>query len=87
MSDNRTMYIGNDRIDVNAMAKNIQEDIDFLNAKILYISGQRDPNLDVLRTYKALLESRESVLEWITSSTPTEQQSDHSSTQLLASSG
>tara|TARA_B100000809_G_scaffold181573_1_gene179360 strand:- start:1392 stop:1682 length:291 start_codon:yes stop_codon:yes gene_type:complete len=66
MSKKRSIYIGKDRTDPRLMAEKIQNDIDFLNAKIIHIKGQRAPNIEVLQTYQAMLESRYSVLEWIT---------------------
>lgn len=52
----------------DTMVEKVRKDIAFLNAKILYVEGQRKPNNEVLRTYKAMLESRYSVLEWLESS-------------------
>ncbi len=65
MSKKRSIYIGENRAEPHLMIEKIQTDIDFLNAKIIYIKGQREPNRQVLNTYQAMLESRYSVLEWI----------------------
>ena len=65
MSKKRSIYIGDERADTRLMAEKIQNDIDFINAKIIYIKGQRAPNTQVLKTYQAMLDSRYSVLEWI----------------------
>ena len=65
MHNKRTIHIGEVRVDCHLMAEKIQNDIDFINAKIIYIKGQRSPNIKILATYQAMLESRYSVLEWI----------------------
>lgn len=63
MYNNHSIYIGKDRIDAQVMMNGIQNDIDFLNAKIRYLKGQRAPNIETLKSYQAMLESRHSVLE------------------------
>lgn len=67
MGSKCSIYIGTDKIDTDIMTKGIKNDIDFLSAKILYVKGQSFPNIEVLQTYQAMLDSRYSVLEWITS--------------------
>lgn len=63
--DSHSLLIGNNRVSTDAMVDKVRKDIAFLNAKILYVEGQRNPNGEVLKTYKAMLESRYSVLEWL----------------------
>lgn len=63
-----SLVIGDNKVSTDAMVEKVRKDIAFLNAKILYVEGQRKPNNEVLKTYKAMLESRYSVLEWLESS-------------------
>jgi hypothetical protein len=63
-----SLVIGDNKVSTDAMVEKVRKDIAFLNAKILYVEGQRKPNSEVLKTYKAMLESRYSVLEWLESS-------------------
>lgn len=62
------LIIGNNKVSTDTMVEKVRKDIAFLNAKILYVEGQRKPNTEVLKTYKAMLESRYSVLEWLETS-------------------
>ena len=49
----------------NAIANKVIEDIQFLKDRIERIKRLQTPNSTVLRTYQSMLESRESVLEWL----------------------
>ena len=49
----------------NAIANKVIEDIQFLKDRIERIKKLQTPNSTVLRTYQSMLESRESVLEWL----------------------
>lgn len=66
--DGHSLFIGDNKVSANSMVDKVRKDISFLNAKILYVEGQRNPNPEVLKTYKAMLESRYSVLQWLESS-------------------
>jgi|TARA_B110000116_G_scaffold91917_1_gene80112 hypothetical protein len=67
MSDmaEQRLIIGNNNAHSNVIVNKVRKDIEFLNTKILYVEGQRKPNDKILNTYKAMLESRYSVLEWL----------------------
>ena len=54
-----------DNLHAEVMVNKVRKDIEFINTKILYVEGQRNPNDKILKTYKAMLESRYSVLEWL----------------------
>lgn len=60
-----TIFIGTKQYSNTDMTNRINADIKFLNAKILYVRGQRNPNPEILNVYETMLESRYSVLEWI----------------------
>lgn len=49
----------------NAIAAKVIEDIHFLKDRIERIKKLQTPNSTVLKTYQSMLESRESVLEWL----------------------
>ena len=59
------LYIGNKKVNAGTVSDKIRQDIDFLNAKIIYINGQRNFNTDVLQVYQTMLESRYAVLDWL----------------------
>lgn len=48
-----------------AIAAKIAEDIQFLQDRIARIKKLQTPNSSVLNTYQSMLESRESVLQWL----------------------
>ena len=60
--------IGNN-VHADVMVNKVRKDIEFINTKILYVEGQKNPNAKILNTYKAMLESRYSVLEWLQKNT------------------
>ena len=68
MSDmaEQSPIVGNN-LHAEVMVNKVRKDIEFINTKILYVEGQRNPNDKILKTYKAMLESRYSVLEWLES--------------------
>lgn len=49
----------------SAIASKVIEDIQFLQDRIERIKKLQTPNSTVLKTYQSMLESRESVLEWL----------------------
>ena len=49
----------------SAIAAKVLEDIQFLRDRIERIKKLQTPNSTVLKTYQAMLESRESVLDWL----------------------
>lgn len=48
-----------------AIAAKVLEDIQFLQDRIARIKKLQTPNATVLKTYESMLESRESVLQWL----------------------
>lgn len=48
-----------------AIAAKVVEDINFLQDRIERIKRLQTPNSTVLKTYQSMLESRQSVLEWL----------------------
>lgn len=48
-----------------AIARKVQEDILFLNDRIERIKRLQTPNSSVLKTYQAMVESRQAVLQWL----------------------
>lgn len=55
-----------------AIAAKILEDIQFLQDRIARIKKLQTPNSSVLNTYQSMLESRESVLQWLKENGDTE---------------
>lgn len=49
----------------SAIANKVLEDIQFLQDRISRIKKLQTPNSTVLKTYESMLESRESVLQWL----------------------
>ena len=70
--ENRVIYFDRIRVDkVEGIVHDIYkyvldlEDIQFLRDRIERIKKLQTPNSTVLKTYQAMLESRESVLDWL----------------------
>lgn len=59
------VVIGNQCVSSNAMAKRVEQDIAFLNDRLLQLEAQSRPNQKILQTYRSMLESRHSVLRWL----------------------
>lgn len=49
----------------SAMAKKITEDINFLTDRIERVKKLQTPNPSVLKTYQSMLESRQTLLQWL----------------------
>ena len=60
-----TLNIGNEAFNSTDVAEKVQNDINFLHARIEHLQQQPNPNPAVLQTYKEMLESRQAVLEWL----------------------
>lgn len=60
------LNIGNEAFNSTEVAEKVQNDIDFLLARIEHLQQQLNPNPVVLQTYREMLESRQAVLEWLT---------------------
>tara|TARA_B100000809_G_scaffold245334_1_gene272184 strand:+ start:881 stop:1138 length:258 start_codon:yes stop_codon:yes gene_type:complete len=61
----QSLIIGNNNVHEHVMVDKVRKDIEFINTKIIYVESQRNPNDKIIKTYKAMLESRYSVLEWL----------------------
>jgi hypothetical protein len=59
------LNIGNEAFNSTEVAEKVQNDINFLLARIDHLQQQLNPNPVVLQTYREMLESRQAVLEWL----------------------
>lgn len=59
------LNIGNEAFNSTEVAEKVQNDINFLLARIEHLQRQPNPNAVVLRTYHEMLESRQAVLDWL----------------------
>lgn len=59
------LNIGNEAFNSTEVAEKVQNDINFLLARIEHLQQQPNPNPVVLHTYQEMLESRKAVLEWL----------------------
>jgi len=59
------LNIGNEAFNSTEVAEKVQNDINFLLARIDHLQQQPNPNPVVLQTYQEMLESRKAVLEWL----------------------
>lgn len=55
-----------------SIATKVLEDIQFLQDRIARMKKLQTPNSTVLKTYQSMLESRESVLQWLNENSDTE---------------
>lgn len=65
LTGEKIIAIGQQRVHVNAVTSKIRDDIAFLQDRIHRMEQMKSPNQTVLNTYKAMLESRRSVLRWL----------------------
>ncbi|HSC69554.1 MAG TPA: hypothetical protein VLC79_17810 [Cellvibrio sp.] len=59
------LNIGNEAFNSTEVAEKVQNDINFLLARIEHLQQQSNPNPVVLQTYREMLESRQAVLDWL----------------------
>lgn len=59
------LNIGNEAFNSTEVAEKVQNDINFLLARIEHLQQQPNPNPIVLQTYREMLESRQAVLDWL----------------------
>jgi len=59
------LNIGNEAFNSTEVAEKVQNDINFLLARIEHLQQQLNPNPVVLQTYREMLESRQAVLDWL----------------------
>ncbi len=69
-SHTQSLVIGDKRIKVDSIAKKVEQDILFLQDRILVIKNQKMPNTVILKTYEEMLASRLSVLNWLKEYSP-----------------
>ncbi|MBU3069058.1 hypothetical protein KOI40_04450 [Aestuariicella sp. G3-2] len=65
-----TLVIGDQRIKITAISQKIANDISYLEKRIATLTAQATPNTVILKTYEDMLDSRLSVLGWLTSYQP-----------------
>ncbi len=76
MNDNRkiqSLVIGDKRVKIDAISSKIEQDVLFLEDRILAIKNQTTPNTVILKTYEDMLFSRRSVLNWLADYIPKEE--------------
>lgn len=71
------LNIGSDAFNSNEVAEKVQNDIDFLMARIEHLQQQPNPNPIVLQTYRQMLESRQAVLDWLIQDQPLASNMNH----------
>lgn len=59
------VVIGNESVRGDAIATKVHQDIAFLTDRLGRLESQANPNPQVLKVYRDMLESRYAVLEWI----------------------
>ncbi|WP_236074733.1 hypothetical protein [Teredinibacter purpureus] len=65
INDDKVIAVGQQRVHVSAVTTKICEDIAFLEDRIHRLEEMKAPSETVINTYRAMLESRQSVLEWL----------------------
>lgn len=66
----QSLVIGDKRVKIDAISSKIEQDVLFLEDRILAIKAQTVPNTVILKTYEDMLSSRLSVLNWLTEYLP-----------------
>lgn len=59
------VVIGTESVRGDAIANKVHQDIAFLTDRLGRLESQTNPNPQVLKVYRDMLESRYAVLEWI----------------------
>lgn len=80
----QSLVIGDKRVKIDAISSKIEQDVQFLEDRILAIKGQTVPNTVILKTYEDMLSSRLSVLNWLTEYLPEELACDRAPLQQLS---
>lgn len=62
---NPNVVIGSESVRGDAIANKVHQDIAFLTDRLDRLESQANPNPQVLKVYRDMLESRYAVLEWI----------------------
>lgn len=64
------LVIGNESVRSDAVTAKVSQDIAFLSDRLERLERQANPNPQVLKVYRDMLESRYAVLEWLHRSQP-----------------
>ncbi|MGH1370664.1 MAG: hypothetical protein ACRBBW_01425 [Cellvibrionaceae bacterium] len=70
----QSLVIGDKRVKIDAISSKIEQDVFFLEDRILAIKSQAVPNTVILKTYEDMLSSRRSVLHWLAEYLPEDEQ-------------
>ncbi len=60
------VVIGSESVRGDAIAAKVHQDIAFLTDRLGRLENQANPNTQVMKVYRDMLESRYAVLEWLT---------------------
>ncbi len=64
MGEVREIVIGNDRVNINKMARWVRQDIDFLDSQIARLESKKD-NQSIADTYREMRDMRASILDFL----------------------
>lgn len=59
------LVIGKESVRSDAMSAKLRQDIAFLTDRLSRLEKQLNPNPEVLKVYREMLESRHAVLNWL----------------------
>lgn len=59
------LVIGKESVRSDAMSAKLRQDIAFLTDRLSQLEKQLNPNPEVLKVYREMLESRHAVLNWL----------------------
>lgn len=62
------VVIGSESVRGDAIAAKVHQDIAFLTDRLQRLENQTNPNPQVLKVYRDMLESRYAVLDWLSQS-------------------
>ena len=65
LTENRTLQVGDQSLDINRVRSKLFEDIRFLEQKIDQIKKNKSPNSTMLKNYEHMLKTRIAVVEWL----------------------
>lgn len=65
LTENRTLQVGDQSLDINRVRSKLFEDIRFLEQKIGQIKKNKSPNSAMLKNYEHMLKTRIAVVEWL----------------------
>lgn len=59
------LVIGKESVRSDAMSTKLRQDIAFLTDRLSRLENQVNPNTEMLKVYREMLESRHAVLDWL----------------------